>query len=181
MIGLVDKRAWLAKTVFSAVQNQLGRLPCDFPVKSGSEIYFINVVIRLLMCCGKLYCVPDLSDFCSWKCNFGARHVLYRCSNKSYWRFCAVICQRNMLSVRDVQVNSVLLQSGNNVLIQSGQVQFSAFDRKWARVALVFFPPLMSGVISACIIKWTFLWLSPFESPRRVWTKAKEWIFFFQM
>ena len=28
------------------------RLPCDFPVKSGSRIYFINVGIHLLMCSG---------------------------------------------------------------------------------------------------------------------------------
>ena len=39
------------------------RLPCDFPVKSGSGIYFINVGLRLLMCSGKLCCVPDLGDF----------------------------------------------------------------------------------------------------------------------
>ena len=47
------------------------RVPCDFPVKSGSQIYVINVRISLLMCSGKLCCVPDLGDFCSWKCNFG--------------------------------------------------------------------------------------------------------------
>ena len=41
------------------------RLPCDFPVKSGSQIYFINVGICLLMCSGKLCCVPDFGDICS--------------------------------------------------------------------------------------------------------------------
>ena len=41
------------------------RLPCDFPVKSGSCIYFINVGIHLLMCCRKLCCVRDFGDFCS--------------------------------------------------------------------------------------------------------------------
>ena len=39
------------------------RVPCDFPVKSGSQIYFINVEIHLLMCSGKLCYVPDFSDF----------------------------------------------------------------------------------------------------------------------
>ena len=47
------------------------RLPCDFPLKSGSWIYCINVGIRLLMCSRKLYCVPYFGDFCSWKHNFG--------------------------------------------------------------------------------------------------------------
>ena len=46
------------------------RLPFDFPVKSGSQIYFFNVGICLLMCSGKSCCVLDLGDFCSWKCNF---------------------------------------------------------------------------------------------------------------
>ena len=41
------------------------RLPCDFPVKSGSWIYLINVGIHLLMCSGNLCCVPDFGDFCS--------------------------------------------------------------------------------------------------------------------
>ena len=41
------------------------KLPCDFPVKSGSRIYFIKVGIRLLMGSGKLRCVPDFGDFCS--------------------------------------------------------------------------------------------------------------------
>ena len=41
------------------------RLWCDFPVKSGSRIYFINVGICLLMCLGKLCCVLDFGDFCS--------------------------------------------------------------------------------------------------------------------
>ena len=63
--------AWLARTAFSAVQNWQGRLPCDFPGKSGSQIYFINLGIRLLICSWKLYCVLDFGDFCSWKCNFG--------------------------------------------------------------------------------------------------------------
>ena len=47
------------------------RMPCDFPLKSGSWIYCINVGIRLLMCSRKLYCVPYFGDFCSWKHNFG--------------------------------------------------------------------------------------------------------------
>ena len=47
------------------------RLPCDFPVKSGSWISFINVGIRFLMCSGKPCCVPDFGDFCSRKRNFG--------------------------------------------------------------------------------------------------------------
>ena len=41
------------------------RLPCGFPVKSGSPIYFINVGIRLQTCSGKLCCVPDFGDFCA--------------------------------------------------------------------------------------------------------------------
>ena len=45
MIELADSRAWWAKTAFSAAQN-----PYDFPVKSGSQIYFINVRTHLLMC-----------------------------------------------------------------------------------------------------------------------------------
>ena len=40
-------------------------LPFNFPVKSGSWIYFINVGIHMLMCSGKLCCVPDFGDFCS--------------------------------------------------------------------------------------------------------------------
>ena len=47
------------------------RLPRDFPIKSGSQIYFINVGIRLLICSRKLCCVLDFGDFCSWKRNFG--------------------------------------------------------------------------------------------------------------
>ena len=46
------------------------RLPCDFPIKSDGRIYFVNLGIRLLMCSGKLCCVPDFGDFCSGKCNF---------------------------------------------------------------------------------------------------------------
>ena len=46
-------------------------MPCDFPIKSGSQIYIINVGICLLMCSWKLYCVPNFGDFCSWKHNFG--------------------------------------------------------------------------------------------------------------
>ena len=41
------------------------KLPCDFPVKSGSQIYLINVGSHLLMCSGKSCCVPDFGDFCS--------------------------------------------------------------------------------------------------------------------
>ena len=47
------------------------RLPCDFPIKSGSWIYLINVGICLLMCSGKSCFVLDFGDFSSWKCNFG--------------------------------------------------------------------------------------------------------------
>ena len=47
------------------------RLPCDFPVKSGSQIYLINVGIHLLMCSGKLFCVPNFGDFFPWKRSFG--------------------------------------------------------------------------------------------------------------
>ena len=39
------------------------RFPCDFPIKSGSQFYFISVVIRLLICFGKLSCVPDFGNF----------------------------------------------------------------------------------------------------------------------
>ena len=35
------------------------RLPSDFTVKSGSQIYFIT-----MMCHGKLCCVLDFGDFC---------------------------------------------------------------------------------------------------------------------
>ena len=56
-------------------------LPFDFPVKSGSWIYFINVGIHLLMCSGKLFCVLDFGDFCSWEHNFGVgMYVFARCS-----------------------------------------------------------------------------------------------------
>ena len=41
--------------------------PFHFSVKSGSWIYFIDVGIHLLMCSGKLCCVPDFDDFCSRK------------------------------------------------------------------------------------------------------------------
>ena len=41
------------------------RLPCDFPIKSGSWIYFINVGICVLMCSRKLSYVCDFGDFCS--------------------------------------------------------------------------------------------------------------------
>ena len=51
------------------------RLPRDFPIKSGSWIYFINMGICWLMRSWKLYCVPDFDDFCSWKCIFFDRHV----------------------------------------------------------------------------------------------------------
>ena len=54
------------------------RLPCDFPVKSGSWICFIKVGICLLMYSGKLCCVPDFGDFCSWKCNFEVGKDVYR-------------------------------------------------------------------------------------------------------
>ena len=47
------------------------RLPCDFPVRNGSGIYFTNAGICLLMCFWKLHCVLDFDDFCSWKKHFG--------------------------------------------------------------------------------------------------------------
>ena len=47
------------------------RLPCEFPVKSGRWIYFINMGIHLLMCSGKLFFVLGFGDFCYWKCTFG--------------------------------------------------------------------------------------------------------------
>ena len=47
------------------------RLPRDFPIKSCSQIYFVNVEIHLLMCSPKLCFVPVLGDFCSCKNNFG--------------------------------------------------------------------------------------------------------------
>ena len=53
------------------------RLPCDFHVKSGSRIYFMNVGICLLMCSWKLCCVPEFGDFCSGKCNFGVGMYAY--------------------------------------------------------------------------------------------------------
>ena len=74
MIELVDSRAWSANSVLicaESVREVHSILPCDFPLKSGSWIYFINVGIHLLMCSGKLCCVPDFGDFCSWKRNFG--------------------------------------------------------------------------------------------------------------
>ena len=39
------------------------RLPCDFPVIFCSWIYFNDVGIHLLMCSGKLCCVPDFDEF----------------------------------------------------------------------------------------------------------------------
>ena len=49
----------------------LCRLPCDFLIKTGSWIYFINVGMRLLMCSGKLCCVPDFGDFSPENTIFG--------------------------------------------------------------------------------------------------------------
>ena len=46
------------------------RFPFDFPIKSGSWIYLINVGMHLLMCSWKLCFVPDFGDFCSWKGSF---------------------------------------------------------------------------------------------------------------
>ena len=74
MIELVDSRAWSANSVLScteSVREVHSVLPFNFPVKSGSWIYFINVGIHLLMCSGKLCCVRDFGDFLSWKHNFG--------------------------------------------------------------------------------------------------------------
>ena len=51
------------------------RLPCDFPVKSGSQIYFIKVGICLLLCSEKLCCVPDFGDFLFRKAQFWGRQV----------------------------------------------------------------------------------------------------------
>ena len=50
----------------------------DFPVKSGSRIYFINVRIHLLLFSSKLCSVPDFGDFCSWKHNFGVGMYVMR-------------------------------------------------------------------------------------------------------
>ena len=50
------------------------RLPCDFPIKSGSLIYFINVGICLLMCARELCCVLDLVFF-PLKTQFWGRQV----------------------------------------------------------------------------------------------------------
>ena len=41
------------------------RLPCDFPVKYGSQIYFVKVGICLRMRSRKSCCVLDFGDFCS--------------------------------------------------------------------------------------------------------------------
>ena len=74
MIELADSRGWSANSVFScaeSVREVHSILFINFPVKSGSWIYFINVGMHLLMCSGKLCCVPDFGDFCSWKRNFG--------------------------------------------------------------------------------------------------------------
>ena len=68
-----DWWVWSAKSVLScaeSVREEHSVLPCDFPVKSGSWIYFINVGIHLLVCSRKLCCVLDFGDFCSWRCNF---------------------------------------------------------------------------------------------------------------
>ena len=73
MIELADSRVWSANRVLScaeSVREVHSVLPFNFPVKSGSLIYFINVGIHLLMCSGKLYCVRDLGDFCSWNRSF---------------------------------------------------------------------------------------------------------------
>ena len=64
-------QAWSANSVLSCAESAQSRLPCDFPAKSGSQIYCINVGICLLMRSWKLCCVPDFGDFCFWKCNFG--------------------------------------------------------------------------------------------------------------
>ena len=77
MIELADSRAWSANSILRCTElvremhNVDCPVPCDFPVKSGSRIYLINVGIRLLMCSGKLCCVLDFGDFCSQKCSFG--------------------------------------------------------------------------------------------------------------
>ena len=74
MIELADSQAWSANSILScaeSVREVHSVLPFDFPIKSGSWIYFINVGIHLLMCSRKLCCVPDFCNFCSWKRNFG--------------------------------------------------------------------------------------------------------------
>ena len=75
MIELADSRVWSANSVLSCAESvrevHTCRLPCDFPIKSGCRIYFINVGICLLMCSRELCCVLDFGDCCSWKHNFG--------------------------------------------------------------------------------------------------------------
>ena len=84
MIDLLDCRAWSANSVLSwaeSVREMHSILPFDFPVKSGSWIYLINMGIHLLICSGKLCCVLDVGDFCSWKPNFGVgMYVVWK-----YW------------------------------------------------------------------------------------------------
>ena len=68
------------------------RLPCDFPIKSGNWIYFINMGIRLLICFRKLCCVPDFGDFCSWKCNLGVgKYVITPCCVRLLYLTCVKI------------------------------------------------------------------------------------------
>ena len=82
MIELADSWAWSANSVLScaeSIREVHSVLPFDFPVKSGSCMYYINVGIHLLMCSGKLCYVPDFGDFCSWKCNFGVGMYVCLC------------------------------------------------------------------------------------------------------
>ena len=69
MIELADSRASSANSGHSGTESvrevHIVGLPCDFPIKSGSGIYFINVEIFLLMSSGKLCYVPYFGDFCS--------------------------------------------------------------------------------------------------------------------
>ena len=69
--------------MISKQHSQLGELvgekhsvlPWDFPLKSGSWIYFINAGIHLVMCSGKLCRVQDFGDFFPKKTQFWGRHV----------------------------------------------------------------------------------------------------------
>ena len=68
------------------------RLPCDFPIKSGSQIYFIIVGIYLPMCSWILCCVPDFGRFLFLKLQFWGWHVCICCCFPFPYSHCETAC-----------------------------------------------------------------------------------------
>ena len=126
------------------------RLPCDFLIKSGSQIYCINVGIRLLMYFRKLCCVPDFHDICSRKCNFGVgKYVIgVRLAN------CPHVAKRE--------------DSSDSWFISEVQKQF------WPGMSAQ-----IEETVAACRVCTKHYWanpkepLMPVENPDRPWAKIR--------